>query len=166
MPRSQHLGAVLAIVALTLFAPAAKADITVFLGHTSIDRSGFGSVTTAGLRANILRVPAGVVGFSLDAEGSTTIDKGSAPDGREWDYRSGGLYATARTAGPLYLLGRVGVARNRFAVDNDSTTETQTGAGIGIGASLRVLRFEVTANRFGSSGDIDRVTWITAGVTF
>lgn len=162
----RHLIVGLAALVLLAGAPSAHASVGIFVGHTTIDRSGYGSVTTAGLRGNLLRIPAGVASFSLDAEASTTIDRGSAPGGREWDYRSAGIYGSARTPGPIYGIARVGMARNRFAVDGDSTTRTQTGYGLGVGASVRILRLEVTANRFGSSGNLDQVTWITASLSF
>jgi len=99
------------------------------------------------------------------SEGDFDVDLPGAGDA-EWDYRSLGLFAVARSGGPVYLRGRAGLVSNRFEVAGDSEEETGSAIGVGVGFSLLGLETSVDWTRYLDSGDLDAVDYLSLGMRF
>lgn len=156
-------------IALTVAAAAAPADaasLSITTGWADSSESGYDPATVASARLGTEILDIGVAKFDLGVEAATDIDKGTTASGEDWGFQSLGTYLSGRTAGPVYLIGRVGVAHQQIEIGDRTDDGTQTSLGVGAGASVGVMRLEVTANRYGSAGDLDDITWLSAGISF
>lgn len=159
----------LATTSCLLVTGSATADgsITLSTGRVDPSADGFGSTTTVNVRFANEILDVGAAELDLDVEAAKETSSGDAPNGNEYDFTSLGVGLSARTAGPLYLIGRYGIARNEIDVSGgDKTTENQQSIGIGAGGSLGIVQLEVMATRHLEEGDLEDITWITAGVRF
>ncbi len=74
---------------------------------------------------------------------------------------------SARSAGPLYFIGRYGIARNEIDIDGGGdATENQQSLGLGVGGSIGIVQLELMATQYLEEGDLDDITWLTAGIRF
>lgn len=159
----------LAALAGLLVTGSAMADgsITLSAGRVDPSADGFGSTSTANIRFANEILDIGVAEFDLELEAAKETSSGDAPNGNEYDFTSYGIGLSARTAGPLYLIGRYGIARNELDISGgDDITETQQSVGAGVGGSLGVVQLELMATRYLEEGDLEDITWITAGIRF
>lgn len=156
-----------ALIGLAAAAPVHAGSFTLSTGRVEPDTKGFDAATTANLRYGVEVFDIGLVEFDAEVEGATDISSGETGDGRDYGFDSVGAALSARTAGPLYFIGRYGIARNRLDIDRgDSFTETQQSIGVGVGASVALTQFELMATHYPDEGSIDDVTWVTIGVRF
>lgn len=167
MPGRKSLAAAAALILGTaVVAPAQAASLSLTTGWVDSSESGYDPATIASLRLGTEVLDLGVASFDLGVEAATDIDKGSTASGEDWGFQSLGTYLSGRTAGPVYLIGRLGIAHQEIEVGDRTDDGTQTSVGIGAGTSVGILRLEVTANRYGSAGDLDDITWLSAGISF
>ncbi|MEX1081178.1 MAG: hypothetical protein WD382_05660 [Halofilum sp. (in: g-proteobacteria)] len=145
---------------------AQAASVSITTGRADLDESGYDPATVASVRVGTQILDAGLFDLDAGVEAATDIDAGETADGEEWNFRSLGGYLSGRTAGPLYLIGRLGLARQQIEIDGDSNTATQRSAGIGVGASTGVVRLELMATRYASEDDLSDITWLSAGISF
>ncbi|MDX1610468.1 MAG: hypothetical protein R3225_10140 [Halofilum sp. (in: g-proteobacteria)] len=158
---------VVALAGLLAAGPAMAASLTLSTGRVDPDNDGYGSTTTANLRLGNEILDLGVAELDLELDIGRSVTSGDAPLAREYDFSSVGIGLSARTAGPFYLIGRYGIARNELDVDGgSSTSENQQSIGLGVGGSLGLLQFEATATRYLEEGDLKDITWLTAGIRF
>lgn len=156
-----------ALAVLLATGPALAGTLTLATGRVEPDADGFGSATTANLRFGQEIFDVGVAEFDVELEAATDIDSGDAPGNDEYDFTSFGAGLSARTAGPLYAIGTAGIARNEIDVSGGgSETETQQQVGLGVGGSIGVLQLELIARRYLEEGDLEDITWLTAGIRF
>lgn len=78
----------------------------------------------------------------------------------EISFSSKALYASLRTAGPIYVIGKLGVASAEF----ENTDDTGSSLGVGVGFSLGGLRWEVEYTTF--EVENTDVNYITLGLSF
>ena len=45
-------------------------------------------------------------------------------------------------------------------------TENQQSIGLGVGGSIGIIQLELMATQYADEGDLDDITWITAGIRF
>lgn len=154
------------ILCAAVMGPAQAASLSVTTGWADSGESGYDPATIASLRLGTEILDLGVAKFDLGVEAAKDIEKGTTASGEDWGFQSLGAYLSGRTAGPVYLIGRLGVAHQEIEVGGRTDDGTQTSVGIGAGTSIGILRLEVTANRYGSAGDLDDITWISAGISF
>ncbi len=145
---------------------AQAASLTLTTGRADIEETGYEPATIASLRIGTEVLDAGLVEIGAGVEAATDIEAGETAEGEEWNFRSLGGYLSGRTAGPVYLIGRLGLARQRVEIDGNADTATQQSAGIGVGASTGIVRLELMATRYGSEGELDDITWFSAGISF
>ncbi len=156
-----------AAATLAATAPVQAGSFTLSAGRVEPDTKGFDTATTANLRYGIEILDVGLIEFDAEVEGATDISSGETANGRDYGFDSVGAGLSARTAGPLYFIGRYGIARNRLDIDGGgSSTETQQSIGVGLGASIALTQFELMATHYPEEGAIDDVTWVTVGVRF
>ncbi|MDZ7748194.1 MAG: hypothetical protein U5K43_04550 [Halofilum sp. (in: g-proteobacteria)] len=151
------LGGVLAL------GPVHAASITLSGGRVD-PGDGYDSTTTANVRVAAELLDLGVAELDAGVEAAQSTTRGDGPLASDYGFTSVGAFVGARTAGPLYLIGRYGVARNEIDLDpGPDERETQQSVGVGIGASAGILQLELMATRYLEAGDIEDVTWVTAG---
>lgn len=166
----QHRFALLALLvaaaAMLTLTPVHAASFAVTTGRVDLDRGGHDPARTGGVRlgAEVLDVGAAEIDLELDL--ATDIDPGSTATGRDWHFRSAGAHVALRTAGPLYLIGRAGVARQRVETDLGDDHATRRGVGLGLGLSAGLLQLELLAQRYPDSGALEDITWLTAALRF
>lgn len=147
--------------------PVMAASFGVATGVVEPDADGFDSATTANFRLGQEIFDVGAAEFDIELEVAKEVDSGDAPGGQEYDFTSVGVGLSARTAGPVYAIGSYGIARNEIDVSGGgSTSETQQSVGVGVGGSVGILQIEVMARRYLEEGDLDDITWISAGIRF
>jgi|GEM_PF-2619803 len=155
----------LVLLAAPLLAHAGS--ISLVGGRVDSDRKGYDPASTAGVRLGAELVDVGVAEFDGELELASDINPGTTGSGRDWGFRSVGAYVTGRTAGPVYLLGRVGVARQSIDVKGGRNVDgTQQAAGLGVGLSVGLADLELVATRYSGDDKLDDITWITAGFRF
>lgn len=98
--------------------------------------------------------------IAIEGELSTSLVDGSAPNGDDVSFESKGIYASLRTAGPVYFIGRVGFADAEI----NNTSDTDTSVGVGVGFSTLGLRWEVEYTTY-TVKDVD-VNYVTLGLSF
>ena len=156
-----------ALAGLVVLTPARAGSFTLSTGQVEPDTRGFDAATTANVRYGVEVLDLALAEIDLEVEGATDIDAGETASGREYGFDSVGAAVSARTAGPLYFIGRYGIARNRLDIDGGrDITETQQSIGVGVGASAGVAQFELMATHYPEEGALDDVTWLTLGVRF
>ncbi len=145
----------------------ADGSITLSTGRVDPSADGFGSTTTVNVRYAREILDLGLAEIDLGLAGAKETGSGNAPGGGEYDFTSYGIDLTARTAGPLYAIGRYGIARNELDVSGgDDISETQQSVGAGVGGSIGILQLELVATRYLEEGDLEDITWVTAGIRF
>jgi outer membrane immunogenic protein len=132
-----------ALMAGMAFAPAAMADMYfgVNAGKMMIDLDGFDDPTNAGvLIGNEWGLVAGDLG--VEAEFTTSIDDGSFW-GNDVNVNTQAVYGAFRTAGPVYVIGKVGLLREEVEIGSISETDTGMSAGVGVGFSVGLAQLEL-----------------------
>lgn len=105
----------------------------------------------------------GVADIAVEGELSTSLVDGEVdtPFGSsDLEFESLGAYLSARTAGPIYAIGRVGIVNGEI----NQTDDTEPAMGIGIGFSTVGLRWELEYTAYEVENvDID---YISLGLSF
>jgi hypothetical protein len=132
-----------ALMAGMAFAPAALADWTfgANAGKMMIDASGVDDPTNAGV---VIGKEWSVVfgDAAVEAEFTTSIDDGSFL-GNDVNVNTQAVYGAIRTAGPVYVIGKLGVLREEVEIGSISDSDTGVSAGIGVGFSIGLAQMEV-----------------------
>jgi hypothetical protein len=97
--------------------------------------------------------------IAIEGELTTSLADGEII-GQDVGFESTGVYASLRTAGPVYFIGRVGYADTEIENVDDSGTSM----GVGVGFSTLGLRWEVEYTTY-EVKDVD-VDYITLGLSF
>lgn len=145
----RKMAAASALMAGMALAPAAMADIYfgVNAGPMMIDEAGIDDPVNAGVViGKEWGVVAGDIGVQL--EFTTTIKEGTyvgfpAPYVHDVSIDTQAIYGVFRTAGPVYLVAKAGLLREKVEIGSFSETDSGFAAGIGIGFSLGVVQFEL-----------------------
>ena len=146
--------------------PASAASIQAYTGWVEPDTSGFDGATVGGVRLGAELADVGFFELDGELEAATDLDEGDTATG-DWGYRSVGAFLTARSAGALYFLGRVGVTDQEIdPSDGEAVSDTREAIGLGVGASVGVAQFEVLAQRHAETDELDAVDSVTAAVRF
>lgn len=146
--------------------PAEAASVSITTGRADADASGYDPATVASIRIGTEVLDVGAAEFDVGVEAAKDIEPGETADGEDWGFQSLGAYVSGRTAGPLYLIGRLGVARQEVEIGGDTSKATQRSAGLGVGASVGVLNLELMATQYNSQDELDDITWLSAGIRF
>lgn len=109
----------------------------------------------------------GVADIAIEGELSTSLADGEI-FGTDVSLDTLGVFASLRTAGPVYVIGRVGMVDAEVEGGGISIDDTNTSMGVGIGFSTAGLRWEIEYTTYEietSLTDID-IDYITLGLSF
>ena len=166
MTPRRHTSALAGLALALAAAPASAASVQVFTGPVEPDIAGFDSATAGGVRLGAEFADVGLAEFDAELEFATSIDEGDTASGT-WDYQSIGAFVTARSAGAVYFIGRVGVVDQEIDPSGSGAiSESGEAVGLGIGAGIGVAQFELLAQRQSGGDDLDDVDSITAALRF
>lgn len=122
-------------------AQAADWYFGVTAGPMMIDTPSLNDPTNVGLLLG-REWSVGLGDVGLEGEFTATIDEGSL-GGQDVSISTQALYAAFRSAGALYLIGKVGVLREEVEIGAASATDTGASVGAGVGLSLGIARVEL-----------------------
>lgn len=131
-------------------------------GVVDIESPGYDSITTASFLIGYEFIDLLAADFAIEAEVTQSISAADGPGG-EFDYTGLGLFAALRSAGPIYVTGRVGVVNARVDQASGDTDETNFAWGLGVGFSTGV-RWELEWTNFEFNND--DVTQINLSLSF
>ena len=97
--------------------------------------------------------------LGIEAEATTTVANGKG-DGSGVDVKTGGLFAAVRSAGPIYVKGRLGYAVYDFT-GASGQSESNFAYGLAFGVSVGIVKFELEYTQMDSD-----VNMMTFGVLF
>jgi hypothetical protein len=97
--------------------------------------------------------------IALEAEFATSLLEGEIFN-QDADFQSLGVYGSLRTAGPVYFIGRAGLAN----VEINEEDDTDLSLGFGIGFSTVGLRWEIEYTTY-EVEDLD-INYISLGLSF
>ena len=145
---------------LTTVAPLYAGDfyIAAKVGSMMIDKSGVDDPTNIGIA---LGYEIGVVAADIGIEGeyTKTSDNGSFA-GSDVEVETVGIYLAGRTAGPIYLKGRLGYVdvdvEGPLNVDDSGATY-----GLGVGVSTGVIQLELEYTQINSD-----ISFLSVSVQF
>ena len=162
------------MLAAFLYSTTASAEFVIGVKGGAVDNDSDGS--DAGLNGSIQLAfdifDIGIADIALEGEYSTSltdaeIDVGPATLDTSLD--TTGLYASLRTAGPVYVIARVGYAKTDIEIDgvgSDDDTGVATGLGVGFSMGLRMeIEYTKYTPEFDSLGDVD-IEYLTLGFAF
>lgn len=142
------------LLALTLVNVVQADDgilIGVKAGVVNIESPGYDSITTASFLLGYEFVDLIAADFAIEGEVTQSISAGDGPSG-DFDYTGLGLYAALRSAGPIYVSGRIGAVNARVDQASGDSDETNFAYGLGLGFSTGV-RWEIEWTRFEFNND-------------
>ena len=97
--------------------------------------------------------------IGIEAEATTTVANGKN-DENGVDVKTGGLFATARTAGPIYVKARLGYAVYNFTGVSENS-EANFAYSLAFGVSAGIVQFELEYTRMDSD-----VNMMSLGILF
>jgi outer membrane immunogenic protein len=145
----KKMAAASALMAGLALAPAAMADMYfgVNAGPMMFDGASYDDPVNAGvLIGKEWGVVAGDIG--VQAEFTTTINEGTylsftAPYIHDVSINTQAIYGAFRTAGPIYVIGKLGLLRHEIEVGPYSESDSGLAGGVGIGFSVGVAQLEL-----------------------
>lgn len=155
-----------AIAMATALAPTASMAneliVGVKAGIHNVDVSGFdpAPLVSAQLSYEFLDLAAADIAVELEVGKSASDGESDAGD---FSVTTAGVFISARTVGPIYAIGRIGVAKTELEFDGFDVDDSGVAMGVGIGFSTG-LRTELELTRY----DIDdeQALYLSLGVAF
>ena len=154
-----------------IYASAASAELLIGakLGAAQIDTTGAGVDYDYGVQGSVQLgyeiINLGLADIAIEGELTTAITDAEDSGGVFGDlsFESTGLYASIRSAGPVYVIGRVGYVNGEITGPGGSVDDSSVSKGIGVGFSGG-LRFEIEYTTY-EVENID-VEYISLGLSF
>ncbi len=147
-------------------APAAQANELIIgakVGLLDFDANGFDNTFTGGLQLGYEFLDLAVVDLAGELEITRSLSAGDAPGG-DYDYSALGAFVSARSAGPIYVIGRIGFIDGDVDYSaGDDQSDSGVALGLGFGSSVG-LRWELEMTTY-DLNDSD-ATLFTFGLSF
>lgn len=161
------------MLAASLYAATASAEMVIGVKGGAVDYDVEGS--DPGVNGSIQLAfdifDIGIADIALEGEYSTSLTDGEidlGPATVDTSLESTALYASLRTAGPIYVIARVGYAKTEVEVEGFSEDDSGVATGVGVGFSMG-LRMEIEYTKytpeFDALGDVD-IEYLTLGFAF
>jgi outer membrane immunogenic protein len=164
-----------AMLAASLYTTAASAEMVVGFkgGAVDYDRAGSDPSINGSLQLAFDIFDIGVADFAIEGEHSRSFTDGELDFGfgnADTSLETTALYLAMRTAGPVYLIARVGMARMDLEFEGVGTIDDDgiaSGLGLGFSAGLRMeIEYTQYEAELGSGlGDLD-IKYLTLGFGF
>jgi hypothetical protein len=161
------------MLAASLYSTMASAEFVIGVkgGAVDYDVDGSDAGLNASLQAAFDIFDIGIADIALEGEYSTSLTDAEINVGLgnlDTSLTTTGLYTSLRTAGPVYVIARVGYAKTKIETDtfSDDDSGVSTGLGVGFSVGLR-MEFEYTKykHEFDTAGDVD-IKYLTLGFAF
>ncbi len=159
-------GLLMAAALLPGVASAGELIVGAKAGIHKMDISGFdpAPVLSGQISYEFLDLIAADVAIELELGKSASDGEGVVGLGKEdFSVTTIGAYISARTAGPIYAIGRIGVAKTELEFESTDSDETGLAVGAGVGFSLGV-RTEVELTRY--DVDDEQAFYLSLGLAF
>lgn len=166
-------GLALSVALLPVGAQANELVFGVKGGIHQIDLSAYDPAAMVSAQISYEFLDLAAVDVALELEAGKTIsdakvDFGPAPgDQTDAEVTTIGAYISVRTAGPVYAIGRIGVANTDVSFEDKANftdgDDTGVSAGAGVGFSLGV-RTEIELTRY--EVDKEQAYYLSLGVAF
>jgi hypothetical protein len=169
-----RLWTVATMLAASLYTTAASAEFVIGVKGGTVDYDVAGS--DPGLNGSIQLAfdifDLGIADIALEGEYSTSLTDAEidvGPGTLDTSLETTALYASLRTAGPIYLIARVGYAKTEIEVEGFTSDDTGVATGVGVGFSMG-LRMEIEYTRYKPEfdaplGKVD-IEYLTLGFAF
>jgi hypothetical protein len=157
----------------SLYSTMASAEFVIGVKGGTVDYDAPHASTDAGLNGSIQAAfdifDIGIADIALEGEYSTSLTDAEIAN-QDTSLNTTGLYASLRTAGPVYVIARVGYAKTKIEIDgvgSDDDTGVATGLGVGFSLGLRMeLEYTKYTHEFEDPfGDVD-IKYLTLGFAF
>ncbi len=148
---------ILALAAATPPAFAEEIILGVKIGAADPDADGFDAISTGSVQLGYEFVDLIAVDVALEAEYSTSLSDAEGPAG-DYSYEHKGLFASVRSIGPVYFIGRVGYIDAEIDQAGGAVSDSGAAYGVGIGFSAGVRwELEWTTYEF-EENDTNQIT--------
>ena len=131
-------------------------------GVIDIDASGYDPTIIGSVQLGYEFIDVIAADFGFDLEVSESLEDGDGPGGNDYDFEQVGLFASVRSAGPIYVIGRAGIVDTTITLGGSEDSDSGTAYGVGIGFSTG-LRWEVEYTTY-DYNDID-INQLTLGLS-
>lgn len=145
--------------------------VGVKAGIHSVDHKSFDPAPMLSAQISYEFLDVVAADFALELEASTTASDGEVKNnlGQKADFSAStaGLYISARTTGPIYAIGRIGVAKTKIDFDPVSGQTDIDDNGIAIGAGIGFstgLRTELELTSY--EVDQEQAYYLSLGIAF
>lgn len=130
--------------------------VGVKTAEVNVDRPGVGNPTNVGVK---LGRQWGVVAGDIGIEGEVSRTNDDARLGSsKVDVDTEGLYVAFRSAGPVYVIARGGMARRKLTIGSQSDTQSGESYGFGMGFSLALIQIELEYTQLPKGTDVSMVS--------
>lgn len=153
------------MLAASLYTTAASAEMVIGVKAGTVDYdvedSDPGLNGSVQLAFDIFDI--GIADIAVEGELSTSLNDGEI-GGSDVSFQSAGLYTSLRTAGPVYVIARVGYVSSEIEFENGATVDDDgvaTGLGVGFSLGLR-MELEYTTYEIEDSD----INYLTLGFAF
>ncbi len=127
-------------------------------GVVDVEAPGFDPITTASLQLGYEFTDLLVLDVALEGEITRSLSDADGPGG-DYSYENAGVFASLRSAGPIYVIARAGLVDIRLEQDSGSSSDSGTAYGLGLGFSTGV-RWEIEWTTYDfEDDDINRVSF-------
>lgn len=161
------------LLAASLYAAAASAEVVIGakIGAVDYDVAGSDPGVNGSIQLAFDIFDIGVADIALEGEYSTSLADAETDTGLgtvDTSLESTALYASLRTAGPIYVIARIGYAKTEIDIEGLSADDEGVAKGVGVGFSMG-LRMEIEYTQyepeFDGIGDV-QIDYLTLGFAF
>ena len=159
-------GLILTALALPMSVNANELIFGVKAGVHKVDSSAFDPAPLVSAQISYEFLDLAVADIAVELEVGKSISDGEIDGGgikEDFSVTTAGLYLSARTAGPIYAIGRIGVARTELDFDAGDNNDTGIAVGAGLGFSLGV-RTEIELTSY--DVDDEQAFYLSLGAAF
>jgi hypothetical protein len=157
------------MLAASLYTTTASAEFVIGVkgGTVDFDITGSDPALNGSIQLAFDILDIGIADIALEAEYSTSLTDGEIDMGllgaQDASFESTALYTSLRTAGPIYVIARIGYAKAEIETDFGSIDDEGISKGVGVGFSMG-LRMELEYTSY-EIEDLD-IKYLTLGFAF
>lgn len=171
----KHVLLFVTLFALSNLAHAGGLRLGVKIGAQHVDEKVFkvpATMVSGQLSYEVLDLVAASVAAEVELSKSVTDSRlGNLNTGVKASFQNVGAYLSARTLGPLYAIGRIGIARNEVKFSTGKSNKSNglsmgLGAGFSLGASTELELTSYTIKNEDNSDKTSNAYYLSLGFGF